>query len=72
MHIGGEMRQHVLDLNIPHQHSGCAPQVTVSIGVADAAPRQEQQAGELLARADRALYEAKEAGRNRVQGGTDA
>ena len=40
--------------------------VTVSIGVSTTHPALEQQASQLLATADAALYEAKEAGRNRV------
>jgi diguanylate cyclase (GGDEF)-like protein len=40
--------------------------VTVSIGVSTTSPALEQQASQLLATADAALYEAKEAGRNRV------
>lgn len=41
-------------------------QVTVSIGVAELAD-SDQSVGDLLARADAALYRAKEAGRNRVE-----
>lgn len=40
--------------------------VTISVGVAVAAPRGEETADELVRRADVALYEAKAGGRNRV------
>lgn len=40
--------------------------VTVSVGVTSMRPRKGHESDELLARADRALYEAKEDGRNRI------
>jgi two-component system cell cycle response regulator len=49
---------------------GTEVQVTLSLGVAVAAGQAEPAAVELLRAADAALYEAKRAGRNRVQLGT--
>jgi diguanylate cyclase (GGDEF)-like protein len=40
--------------------------VTVSAGVATVEPGDQERSDRLLERADRALYEAKRAGRNRV------
>ncbi len=40
--------------------------ITISVGVSTTTPALEQQASQLLATADAALYEAKDAGRNRV------
>lgn len=49
-----------------HQHWDAAlPPLTVSIGVAELAPG-DQEVADLIARADKALYQAKEAGRDRV------
>jgi diguanylate cyclase (GGDEF)-like protein len=52
-------------LNIPHELSPIAPRVTVSIGVASMVPEDHRSYGDLLLSADKALYQAKSAGRNR-------
>ncbi len=59
------LRAVVAELGIPHQRSSVASVVTISIGVASVNAR-DSSFEELLARADRALYAAKTAGRNRV------
>ena len=57
-------------LDIPH---GASPfgRVTSSIGVAQVVPGPNNTSQELLERADRALYAAKQAGRNRVMADAD-
>lgn len=51
----------------PFVHEGTRIPVTISIGVAAAPAPDVQRVSDLVARADRALYDAKEAGRNCVR-----
>jgi diguanylate cyclase (GGDEF)-like protein len=62
------LRRRVLELAIPHPGSSVAPVVTLSAGVACAEPAKRGDTAELVAAADRALYLAKQRGRNRVEG----
>ena len=57
----------VLELNLPHADSSTAPVVTISRGVATAAPALDGTQNDLLQRADEKLYAAKRAGRNRTE-----
>ncbi|MBK1647632.1 diguanylate cyclase [Rhabdochromatium marinum] len=56
----------VAALAIEHRDSSVADHVTISIGVATLVPDSSQQPDDLLKRADAALYQAKQQGRNRV------
>jgi diguanylate cyclase (GGDEF)-like protein len=53
----------MLTANIPHVFSDCQPYLTLSIGIAQANFSDETRE-QVLERADKALYKAKEAGRN--------
>jgi diguanylate cyclase (GGDEF)-like protein len=59
------LRLRVADLRLPHPTRGF---VSVSIGVASSGPELFMPLKDLLEQADRALYAAKHAGRNRVIG----
>lgn len=58
--------QAVEALELPHRASPTAKVVTASVGVASLAPTPQMSASWLLDRADKALYTAKDNGRNRV------
>ena len=63
--VAERVRAAVESLAIPHSEKGGGI-VTVSIGVASMSPEKGRKAGELVEFADRALYRAKDGGRNRV------
>ena len=65
--VAEKIRCRVEALAIPHEKSPMAGVVTVSIGVAAAVPTRDSDVGLLLSAADRALYQAKTAGRNAVR-----
>jgi diguanylate cyclase (GGDEF)-like protein len=64
--LADRIREAVLALEIPHEGSAVSPHVTVSIGIAASDPAATEEPEDLLREADRRLYEAKAAGRNRV------
>lgn len=65
--IAERMRAAVEELKFPHRYSRIADHVTVSLGVASFVPARESSPDMLITAADKALYAAKEAGRNRMQ-----
>lgn len=64
--VAESLRATVEALALPHPASPVAACVTVSIGVAVLPPEAGRQPEPLIALADRALYAAKQQGRNRV------
>jgi diguanylate cyclase (GGDEF)-like protein len=63
--VGQRVLAAIAECGIPHSASAFG-RVTLSIGVAVVVPAPNHTLQELLERADRALYVAKQAGRNRV------
>ena len=64
--VAERIRQEVESLGIMHSASGIGDVVTVSLGVATIVPTLDVSPLELLSKADKALYQAKAGGRNRV------
>ena len=64
--VGETLRAGIEALGIAHARGQSASIVTVSVGVSSGAPADEAGAPSLIARADEALYRAKQTGRNRV------
>ena len=66
VHIADTIHLEVQQLLIPHAKSSVSEYVTLSIGVCSTVPQKEFSPIALIAIADKALYGAKEQGRNRV------
>lgn len=64
LQVAQNLHTSVAGLHIPHAHSGVAPQITVSIGVATTKPVTDQNMLMLSEAADSMLYAAKHAGKN--------
>ena len=65
-HIAEEMREHIVNLAIPHEYSSSGNIITLSLGVATFIPGENSLPEQLIEAADKALYQAKENGRNQV------
>ena len=64
--VADRIRDAVSRLNIAHAAPGAGPRVTLSVGVATNIPRTDLSPDCFVESADRALYSAKHAGRDRV------
>lgn len=66
-HIADKIRSSIEELNIPHIGSPIHRFLTVSVGVTTFIADSETKIDNLILEADKALYQAKQNGRNRVQ-----
>jgi diguanylate cyclase (GGDEF)-like protein len=64
--VGENIRAAIKNLQITHEASAVCPYVTVSVGVSTIIPNQENDFQALINAADRALYQSKSHGRDRV------
>lgn len=65
--VAKSCRETIQQLAIEHLHSEVADVVTISIGVCVYSPKQRTEPNLIIDAADKALYKAKLAGRNRVE-----
>lgn len=63
--VAESIREAIRDLAIPHEQSEVSAILTVSMGIASIVPCCGKSPDELIAAADRALYDAKRQGRDR-------
>lgn len=64
--VAETIRSWINNHHIPHSSSAIASHVTVSLGVATSLPDDPKSQEQLISEADKALYQAKREGRNRV------
>jgi diguanylate cyclase (GGDEF)-like protein len=64
--VAHSIQESVAQLQLPHAGSGGASSISLSFGVATVVPSQAQSSAMLTELSDRALYTAKERGRNQI------
>jgi diguanylate cyclase (GGDEF)-like protein len=64
--VAEKIRSAIQSLKIPHEKSSVNEYVTISLGVVCVTPNRDMDSSALVKQADKALYSAKEAGRNQV------
>jgi diguanylate cyclase (GGDEF)-like protein len=65
-HLLEEFRAAIVAMTLKHAGAATIPAVTVSAGIAAKGPHESIGADELLRRVDKALYQAKRQGRDRI------
>lgn len=66
LNIAERVFENIKNLKLPHVSSKTSEYLTVSLGVATIFPQFETTEADLIKAADKALYQAKETGRNRI------
>jgi diguanylate cyclase (GGDEF)-like protein len=66
VYVGNSLRTQIRNLQIINDGSAINKYVTLSLGVATIIPTLKSSASDLIVKADKALYQAKLAGRNRM------
>lgn len=67
VHVAEMLQEAIIELKIPHEMSPVSEVVTASFGVATVQPSGKSKHSQLIELADRMLYQAKRAGRNRIK-----
>ena len=67
IYMAEQVRSAVENLKIPHENSLSCKVVTLSLGVAALDSKRMTSPEDLIKKADKALYKAKNNGRNQVQ-----
>ena len=65
--VAERCRQSLFKKQIPHEHSKVSQLLTISLGVSTMIPSPDGEHNELIDRADKQLYQAKQRGRNCIQ-----
>ncbi len=68
--LAENIRSSVEEANLPHEYSTVHDRVTISLGVSTATPGKINSSKNLIRSADKALYHAKQNGRNQVSTAT--
>lgn len=65
--LAARLLKEIAQLHIPNSDSSAASYLTASIGLAEVFPSRKTDESQLISKADKMLYQAKEKGRNRVE-----
>ena len=66
-HVADNLQKKIQGLNLAHSASPLGEVITLSMGIASIVPDSNSTAEDFIGMADKALYDAKENGRNRIE-----